>query len=128
MMILLWACNARQCGERKPPAATDTLMVAEQWQGTVHAVTCRDIEVRLSIAHKEGSDTGTYQLMQRCKENNNTFNDEGVWRLQRGKEPLYILTGASGEGPHYYKVKGKRLYELDADKKEVATYYLEKVE
>jgi hypothetical protein len=103
-------------------------MMAEQWQGVIHAITCKDIEVRLSIAHKEGADTGTFQLMQRCRDNNNTFNDEGRWTARRGKDTTYALTGANGEGPRYYRVSGKRLYELDADKKEVTTYYLEKVE
>jgi hypothetical protein len=127
--LFLWACNARHCGKDKPQVSgADTLTLAEQWQGTVHAVTCQNIEVRLSFAHKEGSDTGTFQLMQRCKDNNNTFNDEGVWILRRGKDTIYTLVKANGEGPSYYKVKGNRLYELDADKKEVTTYYLKKVE
>jgi hypothetical protein len=104
-------------------------MVAEQWQGTVHAVTCQDIEVMLSIAHKEGADSGSYQMIQRCKDNNNTFRDEGEWRMQKHKgDHFYVLRNRTGEGPRYYKVKGKRLVELDADKKEVDTYYLEKVE
>lgn len=129
--ILLWACNAGQCGkkDKKPsPPGTDTLILAEQWQGNVHAITCRNIEVRLSLAHKEGSDTGTFHLRQRCKDNNNTFNDEGSWRVRRGKDTIYTLINANGEAPRHYKLKGNRLYELDIDKKEVTTYYLKKVE
>jgi len=127
--LFLWACNAKQCGKQHtPPPGVDTLILAEQWQGNIHAVTCNNIEVRLSFAHKEGSDTGTYQLMQRCKDNNNTFNDEGMWTVHRGKDTIYTLIKENGEGPAYYKVKGNRLYELDADKKEVDTYYLRRVE
>lgn len=126
--LLLWSCNARQCGERREPAGADTLMMAEQWQGVIHAVTCQEIEVRISLSHRGNSDSGSYQMMQRCKDNNNTFTDEGEWRIRTGKDTLYILRGRNGQDARYYKVKGNRLFELDADKNEVSTYYLEKVQ
>jgi len=126
--LLLWSCNARQCGGDKTDTATDTLTVAEQWEGTVHAVTCEDIEVKISFMRRQGADTGTYQMTQRCKDNNNTFRNEGEWYIRNGKEPVYVLHGGSGEATRYYKVKGSRLVELDADEQEVNTYYLERVE
>jgi hypothetical protein len=126
--ILLLSCNAKQCGTHKSTPGSDTLAATEQWQGIVHAVTCQDIEVKITLVHKQGADTGTYQMTQHCKDNNNVFEDTGLWRIIKGKELLYVLQGKNDATPRYYKVKGTRLLELDADKKEVTTYYLEKVE
>jgi hypothetical protein len=128
--LLLWACNGKQCG--KQSAATDTaadsLNTKEQWQGVIHAVTCQDIEVQLTFTRAPGAGNGAYRMTQHCKDNDNTFTDEGTWHVKKGKDLVYVLQSKEDGALHSYRINGNRLVELDADQKEVDSYYLEKVE
>ena len=127
--LLLWACNGKQCGKATvTDKATDSLHTAEKWQGVIHAVTCQDIDVQLTFTRARGADTGTYEMSQHCRENDNTFTDSGTWQVKKGKDMIYMLQSKSDGTSHSYRINGNRLLELDADHKEVDSYYLEKVE
>ncbi len=127
---LLWSCNSWQCGKgaRTVLQGTDTLVTIEQWQGIVHAVTCQDIEVKITFTRRPNKDTGTYRMTQHCQDNGNTFGEEGSWRIKHGRQLQYELVGRNGGTARYYHVKNNRLMELDADNKEVSSYFLEKVD
>jgi len=48
--------------------------------------------------------------------------------VKKGKDLVYILQSRNDGTSHSYRINGNRLLELDADRKEVDSYYLEKVE
>jgi len=128
--LFLWSCNDWNCsGTHSGNPATDTLVMVEAWKGIIHAVTCQDIEVKITFTRRPNTDTGTYRMTQHCEDNGNTFGEEGTWRIKRRKNEIeYELIGRNGGAARYYHVKDDRLMELDTDSKEVTSYYLEKVE
>lgn len=117
--LLLLSCHTKRPKKHDPAAGK------EEWKGSFSATTCNKIEVQLTLERRPGVDTGAFKMVQTCRENDYTFTEEGRWQLIPGKDTLYSLRGKEAGQLRYYKKKKGRLLELDADKNEVTSWYLE---